>query len=72
MQRGEDRDAEPGDEFEHLDLVADVEVVGRLVEDQMIRALGEARAISTRCFSPPESVLKLRSARSSQPTRSMA
>ena len=31
-----------------------------------------ARAIRTRCFSPPESVLKLRSTRWSQPTRSMA
>ena len=30
-----------GDQFQDLDLVADVEVVGRLVEDQVVGALGE-------------------------------
>ncbi len=41
VEGGEDGDAEAGDEFEHFDLVADVEMVGGLVEDEMVGALGE-------------------------------
>ena len=41
VQGGQHGDAEPGDELQHLDLVADVEVVGGFVEDEMVGALGE-------------------------------
>jgi hypothetical protein len=39
VDRGQDRDAERRDKLEDLDLVADVEVVGRLVQDQVVGAL---------------------------------
>src|SRR6516162_4341936 len=38
---GQDGDAETGDEFQDLDLIADVEVAGRLVQDQVVGALGQ-------------------------------
>ena len=41
MQGREHGDAEPGDEFEDLDLVMDVEVVGGLVQDEMVGFLGQ-------------------------------
>ena len=41
VDRGQHRDAERRDKLEDLDLVADVEVIGRLVQDQVIGALGD-------------------------------
>src|SRR5215831_4365181 len=41
VDRGQDGDAETGDELQDLDLVADVEVAGRLVQDQVVGALGQ-------------------------------
>ncbi len=41
VQRREHGDAEPGDDLEDLDLVVDVEVVGRLVQDEMVGFLGQ-------------------------------
>ena len=39
MQGGEDRDVEPGHEFEDLDLIANVEMIGGLVQNEVIRSL---------------------------------
>jgi hypothetical protein len=41
VQRREHGDAEPGDDLEDLNLVMDVEVVGRLVQDEMVGFLGQ-------------------------------
>src|SRR5689334_1134564 len=38
---GQDGDAETGDEFQDLDLIADVQVTGRLVQDQVVAALSQ-------------------------------
>ena len=41
VQGGEDRDVKPGHEFEDLDLIADIEMVGGFVENEVVGALGE-------------------------------
>ncbi len=41
MQGREDGDAESRDQLQNLDLIADVEVVGGLVEDEVVGALGQ-------------------------------
>jgi hypothetical protein len=41
VQRREHGDAESGDDLEDLDLVVDIEVVGRLVQDEVVGFLGQ-------------------------------
>lgn len=72
VQDGQDGDAEPADDVEDGQLVADVEVVGGFVQDEDLRLLGEGRAMRTRWRSPPERVRKLRSARCAASTRDSA
>ncbi len=43
-------------QFERQQLRLDVEVAGRLVEQEQRGSCASARAICTRCCSPPESV----------------
>ena len=46
VQRGQHGDAERGDEFQDLYLVPDVQMVGWLVQDQVIGALGDGPALA--------------------------
>ncbi len=52
--------------------VFEIERAGRLVAEQHLRRLAMARAIATRCCSPPESCAGKCRIRSSSPTSSSA
>ena len=53
-QHADARSREVLDMLEHAHLVAEVEVGGRLVHDQICASCASARAISVSCRSPPE------------------
>jgi hypothetical protein len=44
MDRGQDRHAELGDKLQDLDLIPDIEMISRLVQDQVVGALGDGRS----------------------------
>jgi len=56
VDRSQCRVAESADQAENLQLVADVEVVGGLVEQVQVAALGEGVGDEEALLSPPESV----------------
>ena len=74
VRHQDDREAvlgvELAEEVEDLPAGLRVEVAGRLVGDQERASLTSARAMATRCCSPPESCEGSWSSRSPRPTRS--
>ena len=76
MQDSEDGHAvahsEIPQQLHDLDLVAQVEVDGRLVEEQQPRLLGDRHGQDGSCRSPRDSSRTSRPRRSLMPTRSMA